>query len=571
MPAASSALLVYLALAFGFFADCPDWTRHYFGVTSDPISFIWFLNWWPFALSHGLNPFICKYVWYPAGFNMTWATAVPLLAILLWPVTALGGPVLTYNILMLSAPALAAWTAYLLCRELTANGAASLAGGFLFGFSAPEYWQLQAELNCSFVCLIPLAVLLCVRRLRGGLGRRWFILSLAAVLAAQLGISTEFLATLCVLGALVWAVFLAFAPAAERRRFIDLAVDIWIAAGLAVIVTLPFLIYLARGLPDVPAVINSPVLASADLAQFVSPVVPVHGAAALARAIASGFAGFSPERGSYIGLPLLVILVLYFGRHAGMPYARALAAALLLISLASLGPLLHWNGSLLNITLPWALAAHVPLIRSVLPGRFVMYVSLCTAVTASLWLAQPGSPKRRRLRFGLAAAAVACLIPWRPVVVPPPWTIEPIFMPRAHFFWSPMPESAFFSPANINRKLGDMPNVILLPVPDFGGTMAYQLQAGMRFTQSGGYVGFEPVPERRYRALDGLNFGNLEPDFGKDLAAYCASHLVGYILMGPGTPPSLLPAIAALGWPEYTESGIIVVKTPYGAATAGSR
>ncbi len=77
--------------------------------------------------------------------------------------------------------------------------------------------------------------------------------------------------------------------------------------------------------------------------------------------------------------------------------------------------------------------------------------------------------------------------------------------------------------------------------------MAYQLQSGMQFTQSSGYVGFEPVQERRYKVLDSLDFGVLKPDFDKDFLAYCRSHQVGYILMGPGTPPSLVAAIGALG------------------------
>jgi len=560
-----AALFFYLALDLAFFADCPDWRQHYFGITSDPISFIWFLNWWPFAISHGINPFICKYVWYPQGFNMTWATAVPLLAIIGWPVTAFGGPVLTYNIFMLSAPAFGAWTAYLLCEDLTGDWLAALAGGFLFGFSAIEYWELQSELNFSIVCLVPLAVLFCVRRVRGSLSRRSFVLLLAALLLAQLGISTELLATLCVMGALVWAVFLAAAPVGDRAALVRLAIDIWIAAGVAIVPALPFLVYLVKWLPNVPPVINPPVFASAELTQFVLPMVPVPRAGALLAAIAQQFAGFSLDRGTYIGLPLCLILLLYFRRCLGAPYPRALLGATILTAVASLGPLLHWNGSIRHIILPWSLAAHLPLIRSVLPARLLTYVSLCTAVTAALWLARPGPPRFRAARFGLAGAACLTLIPARPVVLPPPWQIEPIFARQQNFFWSPMPSSPFFTPSHIDKVLGKMANVILLPVPKFGGTMAYQLQSGMQFTQSSGYVGFEPVQERRYKVLDSLDFGVLKPDFDKDFLAYCRSHQVGYILMGPGTPASLVAAIGALGWADHADSGILVVKTPYGS------
>ena len=65
-------------------------------------------------------------------------------------------------------PALAAWTAFLLCRRLTRSSWASLAGGYLFGFST---YVLAAELTHIFsaaVFLVPVAALLVrpVRRRR---------------------------------------------------------------------------------------------------------------------------------------------------------------------------------------------------------------------------------------------------------------------------------------------------------------------------------------------------------------------------------------------------------------------
>jgi hypothetical protein len=251
-------LLLYLALSLVFFGRNVNWSEYYFGYSTDSVSFIWFLKWWPYAISHGLNPFICKHVWFPSGYNMTWATSVPFLAILSWPITALGSPVLSYNILTLSAPAFAAWMAFLLGLELTKNWPAALVCGFLFGFSAPELSALTAELNLDTVFLIPLAVLLCLRRLRSSLNRWPFVIMLSLLLVAQLGISTEVLATLCLLGALTWVIFLLFTPAGKRNAFWRVAVDIAIAAPLVMILAAPFLYYLVKGLPDVPAQIAPP-------------------------------------------------------------------------------------------------------------------------------------------------------------------------------------------------------------------------------------------------------------------------------------------------------------------------
>jgi hypothetical protein len=95
---------IYLALSVIFFDHARSWTRSFLGGAGDPLPCIWFLNWWPFAIAHHLNPFISNYVWYPKGFNFSWATAVPLAALLGTPLTLLGGPVLTYNFWSIMAP-----------------------------------------------------------------------------------------------------------------------------------------------------------------------------------------------------------------------------------------------------------------------------------------------------------------------------------------------------------------------------------------------------------------------------------------------------------------------------------
>ena len=75
LPAAAS--FIYLFLSLLYFGKLGDWGHMYLGWGLDPIQFIWFLNWWPWAIAHRLNPFISYYVWYPQGFNLTWATSVP--------------------------------------------------------------------------------------------------------------------------------------------------------------------------------------------------------------------------------------------------------------------------------------------------------------------------------------------------------------------------------------------------------------------------------------------------------------------------------------------------------------
>ena len=75
------------------------------GLFTDPQIFVWSFAWWPHAILHGQNPFFTHAIWEPEGFNLTWATSVPGLAIAFAPLTLLFGPVLAYNVASILMPA----------------------------------------------------------------------------------------------------------------------------------------------------------------------------------------------------------------------------------------------------------------------------------------------------------------------------------------------------------------------------------------------------------------------------------------------------------------------------------
>jgi hypothetical protein len=92
--------------------------------------------------------------------------------------------------------------------------------------------------------------------------------------------------------------------------------------------------------------------------------------------------------------------------------------------------------------------------------------------------------------------------------------------------------------------------------------MIWQMASGMSFTQSGGYIGFLPPAERAWRILQNFYAGVGGLTFENDISAFCVTHQVSAILVGPGTPPPLAAAVDALHWPEKDDHGVRTVHVP---------
>lgn len=542
---AAMSLVLFLILSLIYYGTTGNLRRMYLGWGSDPISYIWFLNWWPWAIAHGLNPFISYYVWYPHGFNLTWAGSTPSAALLMWPVTFLANAVVSYNVLSLLAPALAAWAGFLLAQYLTQDTASSLIGGYLFGFSSYELGQMMAHLVLGLIFVVPLLVLLVVQRIRGDISRRRFVVALALALLIQLGLETEVLATACVFGAITWVIFLAFATSEERRRLWTVAWEIISAVAVMAVLASPFLFFVLKGLAEVPAVINSPEFYSADLLNYLIPTTVTRFRSNFFEEFAQRFTGNTFEQGAYLGLLLILILVVQLRDIRRRPYVRPLLVSLLVMLVLSLGPSLHVAGMATNLWLPWRMALHLPLIHQALPSRFTMYVALAAALAVALWLSAARGGWERVARFALAVLACLSLVP-NPAMVR----------------WTPLPLEPFFQPRNVVASLGNDVNVIMLPYGHTGPSMIWQWQSGMLFTQSGGYVGWTPESESAWPVLYNLYTGTGGPSFENDISGYCVSHHVSAILVGPGTPGALAAAVDALQWQQTSDHGVRIVRVP---------
>ena len=470
------ALALYAAVAFLAFGLrlLTDPTSDYVGRGEDPQIFIWSLAWWPHAILHGENPFVTHAVWAPDGVNLAWTTTVPGLALLFSPLTLAAGAVNSYNVAAVLMPALAAWTAFLLCHHLTRRLWPSLAGGYLFGFSSYMLGQIQGgHMQVSSVFLVPLVALVVLRSVEGELDARGLVVRLAPLLALQLLFGTEIAFTLTLALACSFVLAIAVSPR-SRRRLVTLFPSLAGSYLVAGILTAPFVYYLLSGFQG--DAIHPPQDYVTDLLNFVVPTRLSLSGQGWAESIARNFPGNDEERGAYLGAPALLIVGWFAWSRRRTAGGRFLVGAFLLAVVAALGPVLTIDGNR-SVSLPWEHVGYRPLFDNVLVERLPLYVSLVAAVIVSLWAADRG---RRLLRWLLPALAIA--------------TIAPYPAGAARTWATPYAVPPLFTDSSYRACIEPGENILPLPVNYNGDANLWQVASGFRFTMAGGYVSLNPPP-----------------------------------------------------------------------------
>jgi hypothetical protein len=535
---AALVLLVMSVLAVAWFWR--TWaapTTHTVGAGADSYPVIWTLAWFPYALGHGLNPLVTHAVNAPQGINLMWNPYMPLLALVASPITVTAGPVVAYNVIATAAPALAGWTAYLAFRRW-ATPVPALAGALVFGFSGFIGAESSQNVFVTFLMTAPLLLLVLHRLLVLQTAPAWRDgVWLGLVICAQLLIDEEMLTVEVMVAAAAVAVAALLDLRDIGSRLQHAVRGLVVAAGVAgALSAYPLAVQFFGPYRPQQAVISQASF-SADLWNFVSPTytTAVHTSSALS--LDQHFTVNWTEWGSYLGIPLIVLLIgcLVICRHRREAWVAAtitLSSALL-----SLGPTLHIAGRDTGIPLPWSLIDGLPDIHDLEPVRAAAPMFLGAGLLLALGLDEL---RRRALPlracgYGLTVFSLVVLAP----VVP--------------YFTNPLPTVGAFAAGKVCPARPGA-TIFLLPSSELY-SLLWQAQAGFCFSIPT-YYGFHGVYEGP--TLYGLHNGpHDQPTLALDQASWAAT--LGEQL------PDLSPALRARAARELRElklSEVVLGPTP---------
>lgn len=194
-PWARELLVLAAMLAAGILAT---WPRAYYfpgqmPLSADQSQYVWSLWWVAHQIVHVGDPWYTTHLAAPVGVQMGLDTLMPLLGVLMTPVTLIFGAGAAYNLLIILAPGLAGYAMYRAARLWLPGLVGPVAAGLFFGTSgmlASQDWlHLHTLMGCVF---LPLTLEVTVRlRRRPSIGRG---VLLGLVLGASVLVDQEFAA-----------------------------------------------------------------------------------------------------------------------------------------------------------------------------------------------------------------------------------------------------------------------------------------------------------------------------------------------------------------------------------------
>lgn len=520
------------------------------GSGTDPYLYIWAFHFIPHALTHGQNPFIIPANWAPAGLNITQATTTPGLALLFWPLTALIGPVASFNVATLLAPPLGAIAAYALAYTLTRRALAAFIAGWIFGFSTYVVGAMLGHLQTDFVPLVPLAFLVVFQRHRNPDAFRPvpYVASLSLIAIAQFLISLETFVTTALFLGVIFLIQTLSPPRATPRRILTEIALFALAYLIAFAAMAPYFYYFFRDYGAIPHILQNGGYFCIDLLNLIIPTPVTWIGGHLATPITNHFSGGISEDLGYIGLPLALIALAAAIRLRHNLAARLMSLLTALAILCALGPILHIAGRPL-MPLPWALLERLPLLGNVVTGRLMLYAALGIAILAALLLATM-RPATYRTASALCFAAALLTLP------------NSIAGPKTGWY-APIPTPRLFTTTAYRRLIPRHAIVMFMPFQGANGdAILWTTLTDGYFRSIDGYGNFIPPPFSAWPVATMLNTGSIGPDFADQFNRFMKHFGATRVIVPRPLWTRWNPALIAASWHKTTIGRFAVFTMP---------
>jgi hypothetical protein len=347
----------------------------------DPAQQVWFTAWPAYALAHGHNLVFSQWVNVPHGANLLSNTSGTLVSVVLAPITWAWGPIAATNVALTLAPALSAWGCFVALRPLVKWKAGAFPAALVYGYSAAIVTSLVfGHVSVTMLVIPPILFTLLheifVRQehaaFRDGI-------CLAALLVVQFFISPEVLVICALLGVVGLVPVLVVGWRQLRVRAWHALPALTLGLVVAgVVLAYPVWFGLAGPQAVTGVLFGIAPLSGVALAGVLSP--GNYGSPADAYVRFGGYLGRAGPQPDFIGAGAAAAAVASFI----LAWRRLLTWLVVLLAVValwfSLGAyqfgVTPW---LTHLWLPWRELGKLALLKEILPGQIVPFISLFVA------------------------------------------------------------------------------------------------------------------------------------------------------------------------------------------------
>lgn len=411
VPGQLCLLLTYVG--FGVLAT---WPRATYLVSRLPNSrdegiYTWEMWWVAHQVAHFGGLFTTHQIFAPVGAQLAYHDLMPLVCLIMMPVTVTAGPAVSVNLLSVLVPGLLAYSMYCAARLwLTPTGA--FASGLFFGLSSMLAWRAWFHLNIAVgAVFLPLTLAAAVRLRRDPSVRRALVLGLVLGLSLLVDLESAVLALLTATAVLVGWLFSDLRSTSDHggiRRHLGL---VGIAAGVCLAVGSPQLVAMVRQAaalaPNPAELAVNYVSYGVALPQLFTPS-PHVAAFGLTRLSTLFHDGITTEGMPTFGVTLTVLALLGVVIGRGRRQAWIWLGLWLGIAVLALGPVLYLgtravtplpiqdHGQTLSLLMPFTWFVHLPGMASFREAnRFTVLALMPAALLAGsavAWIGQRFAP-----------------------------------------------------------------------------------------------------------------------------------------------------------------------------------
>jgi hypothetical protein len=347
----------------------------------------WLLGWTPYALLHGHSLFATNALNYPTGVNLAQNTLSPLLGILAAPLTLAVNTVAAVNLLLWISFVLSAASMFFVLRRINVHGFAAFWGGAFYGFSPYIVCQAVGHLDLAFEPLPPWILWSVYELFRPDQSRRiWPGCRLGILVAAQALISAEVALTTVLVGAIALVAVAVPHPRAIAPVLRGAAPGLMVGIAIVCAVYAYPLYVMAAGPyrysgPAYPGGVNADLLGAVlptELQRLAPGSWRMHGSSLMG--------GNTSENGSYLGIPLLILMATFTVVYRRRAWVKFSALMVVVSVVLSLGEVLNVNGHQTTFKMPFALLSGLPIVNNVIASRIALYTAFFAALLVALGL-----------------------------------------------------------------------------------------------------------------------------------------------------------------------------------------